>query len=413
MKRLSRPPPFVLCGFVLACLALSAPAQVLQDLSQELYSTDSTERGVNYNSLRGSPGKPPQSNVTGSDGRLVNQTDTASLYQFRGIVTYGAVVLPKTNATLLTGKNFEQNAGSANLNLPRGETGGQVIFVLRASKAGAPTFGRLSSFSFGAIIPPPLTDESGNLLPQPNTYWATEPYSTNGHVTIGATTTPAGYYFSPHAQKVFATQPGPIQVMWRKADPAVGTLSGTNKARIGGLDYALTNAGYVVSGVAAKTPRKLYWTEKTFRATGKPVSVPTARVGAVYFHYNSAFPRTNDFEFAEIGSSSFTEGSTNAALQELRTAWYDNGQGLILAYNKEGRVFLELLGDPTGGNARRHLGFEILDVLKQPLPVDITTELGETIAAYAWKTLKGGQVIPGYGHAVLRKTDPRYAARCM
>jgi citrate synthase len=35
----------------------------------------------------------------------------------------------------------------------------------------------------------------------------------------------------------------------------------------------------------------------------------------------------------------------------------------------------------------------------------------ETIAAYAWKTLKGGQVIPGYGHAVLRKTDPRYAAQ--
>ncbi|GLV35020.1 knockdown [Carabus blaptoides fortunei] len=27
---------------------------------------------------------------------------------------------------------------------------------------------------------------------------------------------------------------------------------------------------------------------------------------------------------------------------------------------------------------------------------------------YIWKTLKSGQVIPGYGHAVLRKTDPRY-----
>jgi len=27
---------------------------------------------------------------------------------------------------------------------------------------------------------------------------------------------------------------------------------------------------------------------------------------------------------------------------------------------------------------------------------------------FIWKTLKGGQVVPGYGHAVLRKTDPRY-----
>lgn len=34
-----------------------------------------------------------------------------------------------------------------------------------------------------------------------------------------------------------------------------------------------------------------------------------------------------------------------------------------------------------------------------------------TIEEYAWKTLNGGQVIPGYGHAVLRKTDPRYAAQ--
>jgi len=28
-----------------------------------------------------------------------------------------------------------------------------------------------------------------------------------------------------------------------------------------------------------------------------------------------------------------------------------------------------------------------------------------------WETLKSGQVIPGYGHAVLRKTDPRYTAQ--
>jgi citrate synthase len=35
----------------------------------------------------------------------------------------------------------------------------------------------------------------------------------------------------------------------------------------------------------------------------------------------------------------------------------------------------------------------------------------DTIKDYAWKTLKSGQVIPGYGHAVLRKTDPRYMAQ--
>jgi len=40
-------------------------------------------------------------------------------------------------------------------------------------------------------------------------------------------------------------------------------------------------------------------------------------------------------------------------------------------------------------------------------------ELGENatdeqVKEFIWKTLKSGQVIPGYGHAVLRKTDPRY-----
>ena len=32
----------------------------------------------------------------------------------------------------------------------------------------------------------------------------------------------------------------------------------------------------------------------------------------------------------------------------------------------------------------------------------------QTITEFAWETLKAGKVIPGYGHAVLRKTDPRY-----
>jgi len=35
----------------------------------------------------------------------------------------------------------------------------------------------------------------------------------------------------------------------------------------------------------------------------------------------------------------------------------------------------------------------------------------ETIKDFAWETLNSGQVIPGYGHAVLRKTDPRYSAQ--
>jgi len=35
----------------------------------------------------------------------------------------------------------------------------------------------------------------------------------------------------------------------------------------------------------------------------------------------------------------------------------------------------------------------------------------ETITEFAWETLNSGKVIPGYGHAVLRKTDPRYTCQ--
>ncbi|MCK5457768.1 MAG: citrate (Si)-synthase [Melioribacteraceae bacterium] len=35
----------------------------------------------------------------------------------------------------------------------------------------------------------------------------------------------------------------------------------------------------------------------------------------------------------------------------------------------------------------------------------------EEMTKFVWDTLNSGQVIPGYGHAVLRKTDPRYAAQ--
>ncbi len=34
----------------------------------------------------------------------------------------------------------------------------------------------------------------------------------------------------------------------------------------------------------------------------------------------------------------------------------------------------------------------------------------EQVREYAWDTLNSGQVIPGYGHAVLRRPDPRYSA---
>ena len=49
--------------------------------------------------------------------------------------------------------------------------------------------------------------------------------------------------------------------------------------------------------------------------------------------------------------------------------------------------------------------FEMQETLKTDLPTK------EQIADYVKQTLSSGKVVPGYGHAVLRKTDPRFTAQ--
>lgn len=66
------------------------------------------------------------------------------------------------------------------------------------------------------------------------------------------------------------------------------------------------------------------------------------------------------------------------------------------------------LAGPLHGLANQEVLGWIQNVMKK-LGGKIPTE--EELKAFLWDTLKGGQVIPGYGHAVLRKTDPRYTAQ--
>ena len=49
-----------------------------------------------------------------------------------------------------------------------------------------------------------------------------------------------------------------------------------------------------------------------------------------------------------------------------------------------------------------------LQKMKQSVGNDLSDQ---AITDYLWSTLKSGQVVPGYGHAVLRKTDPRYVSQ--
>lgn len=65
------------------------------------------------------------------------------------------------------------------------------------------------------------------------------------------------------------------------------------------------------------------------------------------------------------------------------------------------------LAGPLHGLANQEVLIFLTKMMKE-LGGDITDE---KIVDFVKKTLKSGQVVPGYGHAVLRKTDPRYVAQ--
>jgi citrate synthase len=121
--------------------------------------------------------------------------------------------------------------------------------------------------------------------------------------------------------------------------------------------------------------------------------------------------------------------------------------GHMMGYDDEGfkklmRLYLTIHTDHEGGNVSAHtthlVGSALSDAfqcyaagmngLAGPLHglanqevirwiLNMKEELGggnptkEQIAEYVTKTLASGKVVPGYGHAVLRKPDPRYTAQ--
>ncbi len=106
------------------------------------------------------------------------------------------------------------------------------------------------------------------------------------------------------------------------------------------------------------------------------------------------------------------------------------------------RLYLTIHADHEGGNVSAHATHLVGSALSDPYYclsagmnglagplhglanqevmrwiVNVKKQLGggvpsrEQLSEFVWKTLNGGQVVPGYGHGVLRVTDPRYTAQ--
>ncbi|MEI6342190.1 MAG: hypothetical protein WCR07_09540 [Verrucomicrobiota bacterium] len=378
----------------MACL-VAVGSLVLHAVEKLPIQADAARDRVNYRSVGGLPLSATADMQVGSDGRApANGTENASGSfneatpgQFLPWMPFsgGAVAsdwVTRSLSSVLSGSTSFANAMS-DMQLPTGRSGTNVVVAFRKVRIGSPYLSKATPYSFGSVIEVPDLDEAGqplNVLKE--RYWIGEPHTTNSHAN-------AGYYWSPHAGKVYAIQAGPVRVTWRRVQPYTSATKPASYSNPGGgasyvtngaSIYLLYTATYVVSGSASQPPRTMYWTEREFRNLGRPIAIPPAKVGAVNIVFNNQFPRTVTTEYRGPGYTSPVDGNTNAVLSELRTVWYDQSQGYLYAFNQEGRVFVELLGDMReDGQTRNPLGFEIVDVVKQPIPLDLDCDLGERL----------------------------------
>lgn len=150
---------------------------------------------------------------------------------------------------------------------------------------------------------------------------------------------------------------------------------------------------------------------------------------------------------AKIYQNAYRGGGALPAEVDLNQDWAYNFAAMLGKPGKENegfqdllRLYLALHGDHEGGNVSAHAthlvgsalsdpflsysaglqglagplhGLAAQEVLRFILQMQeaVGNNFSESdVKDYLWSTLKSGRVIPGYGHAVLRKPDPRFEA---
>merc|ERR1712142_1192584 len=147
---------------------------------------------------------------------------------------------------------------------------------------------------------------------------------------------------------------------------------------------------------------------------------------------------------ATIYNNLFREGATPCPI-DLEKDWSYNFTEMIgykdPMFTELMRLYLTIHSDHEGGNVSAHATHLVGSALSDPYlsfaagmaglagPLhglanqevlvwltQLRAAVGddvpdEKLHSYIWDTLKSGNVVPGYGHAVLRKTDPRYTCQ--
>jgi hypothetical protein len=357
-----------ICG-ILSLLCTSAFAQLPQ-----------LDNGIrNIFTQQGVPADPEPPGPTARTGT-----------QFSSGTVYGgwfATRIKDGSGTVLAGSTNESVGAPGTITTPsytpllaNGSPDSGKTIRMDSVRMSRPFVLRTVSFFLGSEIARPDRKPDGTQL-NPNNFAEAEFY-----LKEPANSGDGDFYWSPHAQKVFATEPGSIRVDW--------------KERVSGDIFTQT---YSVSGSGVKEAKKLYWTENPFN--GPLVEVPESRIGEINVVYNTNFAEkvlaqpaalTADPSLAlpvfpapgELVSFDYDPDdpydSQNPGIRsppEVRTLWYDTIDKSIHAYNIEGRVFVELLGDLIEPERihREHLGFEIVDVIREIRPEEVKVAIGERV----------------------------------
>jgi hypothetical protein len=167
------------------------------------------------------------------------------------------------------------------------------------------------------------------------------------------------WYYSPHAEKVYASQPGQVAIRWvLKVLPATPTVPNSTR-----------DEDFVVSGSTMAPLRTIYWTEGSF--DGPRVQITDARITTINPVYYRNVPKAVP---EEVSIPGFTPLMPN-----LGTLYFDkfNGVGQLHAYNVEGRILIEYLGDVRVGNdTYESLGVDVVEIKRQPDVYRVAQNLG-------------------------------------
>lgn len=181
--------------------------------------------------------------------------------------------------------------------------------------------------------------------------------------TASAITPTSTFYYSPHSEKVYASQSGRVSVIWVSVLPN------------GSGNYEVMTDTFAVSSTTTRSVRTIYWSEGIF--DGPKVQVNDTRITTISPAYNSFVPKAVADEVSIPGYTPTTPNLTTLSFDRF------TGVGLLHAYNVEGRILIEYLGNVRlAGNIYESLGTDIVNLVRVPPVSNPTVNLGQEITPH-------------------------------